>query len=95
MAKDPIVEEVRRIRQQYAARFNYDVAAIFRDLQDRQGRGEFTVVSRKPRRPVVGVVPKAADGICPGQHLSLPRNERRVAVRLLRRALGPRWLRAW
>jgi hypothetical protein len=53
MVKDPIVEEVRRIRQQYAARFNYDVTAIFHDLQDRQGRGEFAVVSRKPRRPVV------------------------------------------
>ena len=50
MAKDAIVEEVRRIRQQYAARFNYDVAAIFRDLQARQERGEFAVVTRKPRR---------------------------------------------
>jgi hypothetical protein len=50
MAKDPIVEEVRRIRQQYAARFNYDLAAISRDLQERQARGEFTVVRRKPRR---------------------------------------------
>jgi len=50
MAKDAIVEEVRRIRQEYAARFNYDVAAIFRDLQERQERGEFTVVRRKPRR---------------------------------------------
>lgn len=53
MAKDPIVEEVRRIRQQYAAQFNYDLAAIFRDLQERQARGEFTVVRRKPRRPRV------------------------------------------
>lgn len=53
MTKDPIVEEVRRIRQQYAARFHYDLAAIFRDLRDRQDRGEFTVVSRKPRRPRV------------------------------------------
>lgn len=51
MSKDPIVEEVRRIRQQYAARFNYDLAAIFRDLKERQESGEFTVVSRKPRRP--------------------------------------------
>jgi hypothetical protein len=50
MAKDPIVEEVRRIRQQYAARFNYDLGAIFRDLQQRQERGEFSVVSRTPRR---------------------------------------------
>lgn len=53
MAKDSIVEEVRRIRQQYAARFNYDLAAIFRDLKERQHRGEFAVVSRKPWRPVV------------------------------------------
>jgi hypothetical protein len=53
MAKDSIVEEVRRTRQQYAARFNYDVAAIFRDLQNRQERGEFAVVRRKPRQPRV------------------------------------------
>jgi hypothetical protein len=53
MAKDRIVEAVRRIRQQYAARFNYDLAAIFRDLKEREERGEFTVVSRKPRRPIV------------------------------------------
>lgn len=53
MPKDLIVDEVRRIRQRYAARFNYDLALIFRDLQDRQARGEFAVVSRKPRRPIV------------------------------------------
>jgi hypothetical protein len=53
MAKDSIVEEVRRTRQQYAARFNYDVAAIFRDLQNRQERGEFAVVRCKPRQPRV------------------------------------------
>jgi hypothetical protein len=53
MAKDPIVEEVRRIRQLYAARFNYDLAAIFHDLKERQNSGEFTVVNRKPRRPTV------------------------------------------
>ena len=28
-------------------------AAIFRDLKERQHRGEFTVVSRKPRRAIV------------------------------------------
>ena len=53
MTKDPIVEEVRRIRQQYAARFNYDLTAIFRDLKKRQDSGEFTVVNRKPRRPTI------------------------------------------
>jgi len=53
MTEDSIVEEVRRVRQQYAARFSYNLAAIFRDLQERQKRGEFTVVNRKPRRPTV------------------------------------------
>ncbi|GEM_PF-6259045 len=53
MTKPSIVEEVRRVRRQYAARFRYDLAAIFRDLQERQNRGEFTVVNRKTRRPIV------------------------------------------
>lgn len=29
---DPIVDEVRRVRDAYTARFNYDLDAIFRDL---------------------------------------------------------------
>ena len=49
MAKDPIVEEVRRIRDAYAARFNYDLDAIYRDLKEREQRGEFSVVYRRPR----------------------------------------------
>lgn len=51
MAKDPIVEEVRRIRDKYAARFNYDLEAIYRDLKEREQRGEFSVVYRQPRPP--------------------------------------------
>jgi hypothetical protein len=37
MKIDPIVEEVRRIRDELARRFNYDVRAIGRDLMARQG----------------------------------------------------------
>ena len=33
MSKDPIVDEVRRIRQEHAARFEYDLRAIFDDLK--------------------------------------------------------------
>ena len=33
---DPIIAEVRAIRQAYAARFGYDVDAIFRDIRARQ-----------------------------------------------------------
>ena len=32
---DPIITEVRAIRDEYAARFDYDVGKMFRDLQDR------------------------------------------------------------
>ncbi len=30
---DPIIAELRGIRQAYAARFNYDVDAMFRDIR--------------------------------------------------------------
>jgi hypothetical protein len=33
---DPIVDEVRRIRDAHAARFNYDLDAIFRDIKERE-----------------------------------------------------------
>jgi len=33
---DPIIAELRAIRQEYAARFNYDVDAMFRDIRARQ-----------------------------------------------------------
>lgn len=51
MWKDPIVEEVRRVREEYAARFGFDLDAIYRDLKAREARGEFTTVHRSPRRP--------------------------------------------
>ncbi len=33
---DPIVDEVRRIRDAHAARFNYDLYAIFLDIKKRE-----------------------------------------------------------
>jgi hypothetical protein len=33
MIDDPVVEEVRRIRQEHAAQFDYDLRAIFADLK--------------------------------------------------------------
>jgi hypothetical protein len=51
MRKDPIVEEVRRIRRRYAERFNFDLDAIFADLKEREKLGEFSVVYRQPRPP--------------------------------------------
>jgi hypothetical protein len=57
MSSDPIVDEIKRFREQYAARFNYDLKAIVRDLQSRQRDGNRAVVRREPRRPQKPVLP--------------------------------------
>jgi len=36
--EDPIVEEVRKVRDAYAKRFNYDLDAIYRDLKEKERR---------------------------------------------------------
>ena len=48
--KDPIVEKVRKIRDEHAAWFNCDLDAIYKDLkrlQQESGR-EYVDFSRKP-----------------------------------------------
>ncbi|MEN9673979.1 MAG: hypothetical protein RL553_2244, partial [Planctomycetota bacterium] len=42
---DPIVDEVRRARDAYAARFDYDLRAIFRDLKEQEKRSGRKLVS--------------------------------------------------
>jgi hypothetical protein len=54
MWEDPIVAEVRRIREQYAARFDYDLEAIFRDLKEQEEKSGRTFVTYSPRRPEPG-----------------------------------------
>jgi len=34
--EDPIVADVRRIREELSAKFNFDLAAIFADIRSRQ-----------------------------------------------------------
>ena len=51
MWKDEIVEEVRRIRHEHAARFNNDLDAIVADLRKSQRESGHKVVSLPPRRP--------------------------------------------
>ena len=48
---DTIVEEVRKTRDEYARRFNYDLHAMCADLRREQGLGGAPVVSF-PRRPL-------------------------------------------
>jgi hypothetical protein len=50
MWRDPIVEEVRRYRQEYAAQYNYDLKAICQDLRERQEKSGRKVVSLLPKR---------------------------------------------
>ena len=49
---DPIMAELRAIRRAYAARFNYDVDAMFRDLRARQEASGREYVRLPSRRPV-------------------------------------------
>lgn len=53
MAKDPILDELHKTRERYAARFKNDLNAIFRDLKAKEEEGQIAVVSRPPRRPKV------------------------------------------
>ena len=48
---DSIISEVRAVRDAHAARFDYDVAAIFRDIRAMQATSRREYV-RYPARPV-------------------------------------------
>ena len=45
MQNDPIIEEIHKIREAHAARFNYDIDAIVKDFQEKQKRRGISVVS--------------------------------------------------
>lgn len=47
--EDPIVEEVRRIRDAHAAQFNYDIDAIVADYQRLAAESDQPRVSFEPR----------------------------------------------
>lgn len=50
MNDDPIVEEIRKRGQEYAAKFNFDLKAICRDLRERQKYSDRRIVSLEPQR---------------------------------------------
>jgi hypothetical protein len=50
MSRDPIVEEVRAIREAFAKEHGYNIKAIVDAIQRRQAIGEGRVVSLKPKR---------------------------------------------
>jgi len=56
MWKDLVVEEIRKHRDEYAKKFNYDLHAICQDIRRQQGKDGRRVVSLSPRP--VKIIPK-------------------------------------
>ncbi|MBI1745290.1 MAG: hypothetical protein HYR55_01730 [Acidobacteria bacterium] len=52
MWKDTIVEETRKVREEYAAQFDYDLEAVYQDLKEKEKQSEREVVSLAPKPPV-------------------------------------------
>jgi hypothetical protein len=50
MARDPIVDEVRRVREDLAAKYDFDVKAILMASKKRQRRSTHKVVSLVPKK---------------------------------------------
>ena len=59
MGVDEIVEETRKARAEYAAEFEYDIAAIVADVKEKEKLSERPVVSRPPK-PVAVPLAKAS-----------------------------------
>ena len=51
MWKDPVVEETRNLREQYASKFQHDIDAIYEDIQQRQALSVKQPVSFSARKP--------------------------------------------
>ena len=48
--RDEIVEDVRKLREERSARFNFDIDAIFDDLKKLERERDWTVVSLEPKQ---------------------------------------------
>ena len=49
--KDEIVEEVRAVREAYAARFNYDLPKMYEDLKQKELTHARRIAALKPVEP--------------------------------------------
>lgn len=76
---DPIVDEVRRVRDAHAARFNYDLDAIFRNIKEQEKKSGRKFVS--PTNSVEIFIPllnEGTDVLRPAQGLVLGPHEVQV-----------------
>jgi hypothetical protein len=53
MWRDPIVEEIHRVRDELAASLGDDLHAICEDIRKKEAASGRTLVTRPPRKPVV------------------------------------------
>jgi hypothetical protein len=51
MWRDPIVEEIHRLRDERAKKFNDDLHAICEDIRQKQTSSGRTMITRPPRKP--------------------------------------------
>ncbi len=51
MWEDEIVNEVRQAREAYAAQFNYDLEAIYRDIKQREQSDTHDLIAPPSERP--------------------------------------------
>ena len=59
MNNDPIVDEVRKAREEILESYAWDIEAMMRDMMKRQWESGHTVVSMPPRKPQQGAAPNA------------------------------------
>jgi hypothetical protein len=52
MWHDPVIEETRKLRDEYASQHHHDIDSIFEDIQKRQATAEKKMVSFPPRKPL-------------------------------------------
>jgi hypothetical protein len=62
MWNDPIVEEVRNVRNEHAKKFNYDLSAIVADLKKQQKGSKRKFITLPPKKPTVLPKPKVKKG---------------------------------
>lgn len=58
MYRDPIVDEVRKAREEYAQQFNFDLHELIADLQRRQRESGRKTVSFPPKRRATVSAPR-------------------------------------
>ena len=78
---DPIVDEVRQIRDAHAARFHYDLHAIFLDIKKRERERGLHFVDGVARQPVPNKTLQPTGAAIPGSQ-SLPIPEAAPAAEL-------------